>query len=154
MPVEQVEKDLFTSESRRVDAEFRRLDAETAGVKKSQEKFETKTEKAINDLRIDVSALRTEMNTRFDKMRNDMNAGFEKINEKFEKTNEKIDRNYKAADEKIDRNYEALNEKIDRNYKAIDEKMNGNFKAMVTIYLTTTGIVLAAFYAFASYMAK
>jgi hypothetical protein len=30
MPVEQVEKELFTSESRRVDAEFRRLGSEIA----------------------------------------------------------------------------------------------------------------------------
>ncbi|MDR1621588.1 MAG: hypothetical protein LBS00_04355 [Synergistaceae bacterium] len=103
MPVEQVEKNLFISENRRVDAEFRRIDSEIAGVKKSQEKFETRTEKAINDLRIDAGALRTEMNTRFDK---------------------------------------------------VDEQANGNFKAMVTIYLTTTGIVLAAFYAFVSHLTK
>jgi hypothetical protein len=90
MPVEQVEKELFTSESRRADAEFRRLDSEMTGVKKSQEKFETKTEKAINDLRIDVGALRTDMNARFDSMRNDISARFGKIDEK-------IDGNFKAA---------------------------------------------------------
>jgi hypothetical protein len=31
VPVEQIEKELFTSESRRVDAEFRRLDSEVTG---------------------------------------------------------------------------------------------------------------------------
>jgi hypothetical protein len=36
----------------------------------------------------------------------------------------------------------------------IDEKIDGNFKSIVTIYLTTTGIILAAFYAFVSYMIK
>jgi hypothetical protein len=57
----------------------------------------------IDDLRIDVGALPTDMNARFDK---------------------------------------------------IDEKIDGNFKSMVTVYLTTMGIVLAGFYAFASYMTK
>jgi hypothetical protein len=33
MPVEQVEKEFFTSESRRVNAEFRRLDSEVAARK-------------------------------------------------------------------------------------------------------------------------
>jgi hypothetical protein len=50
------------------DAEFRRLDSEITGVKRSQEKFETKIEKAVNDLRIDVGALRTDMNARFGKI--------------------------------------------------------------------------------------
>jgi peptidoglycan hydrolase CwlO-like protein len=98
-----IEKDLFTSEIRRIDAEIRRLDSDIAGVEKSQEKFETKIEKAVNNLRIDT------------------NAQFDKVDARLDKLNEKID---------------------------------GNFKSEITIYLTTMGVVLAAFYAFASYMTK
>jgi hypothetical protein len=84
-----------------------------------------KTEKAINDLRIDVGALRTDMNARFDSMRSDMYAGFDSLRSDMYARCEKT-----------------------------DEKIDGNFKATVTLFLTAMGIVLAAFYAFVSYMVK
>jgi acetyl-CoA carboxylase alpha subunit len=49
-----VEEKIFSSE-------VKRLDSDIANVKKSQEKFGTKTEKAIDDLRQDVRELRQEM---------------------------------------------------------------------------------------------
>jgi chaperonin cofactor prefoldin len=186
MPVEQVEKDLFTSESRRVDAEFRRLDSEVAGVTKSQEKFETKTEKAINDVRMDVGALRAEMNTRFEKLEKGVDARFEKlekgvdarfeklekgvdarfeklekgVNDRFEKLENSVNDRFDSVDARFDSvnaRFDRMDERFDRmdaRFDKVDEKANGNFKAIVTIYLSMTGLVLAAFYAFVSYMAK
>ncbi|MDR2175525.1 MAG: hypothetical protein LBO82_06265 [Synergistaceae bacterium] len=161
MPVEQVEKELFTSESRRVDAEFRRLDSEISGVKKSQEKFETKTEKAINDLRIDVGALRAEMNARFDKFGNSVDARFEKfensVDARFNKFEESVAARFESVEARFDKFEESVDgrfDRVDARFGKLDEKMDRNFKFTVTIYLTTMGIVLAAFYAFASYMVK
>jgi hypothetical protein len=88
-------------DEKRFESEMRRTDAAVSEEKKNREKFETRTEKAINDLH------------------GEMNARFEKVDARFEKLENKID---------------------------------SNFKTMVTIYLTTTGILLAAFYAFASYI--
>jgi iron uptake system EfeUOB component EfeO/EfeM len=135
VPVEQIEKELFTSESRRVDAEFRRLDSEIAGVKKSQEKFETKTEKAINDLRLDMNSRFNKVDARLDKM----DARLDKMDARFDK---------------MDVRFDSLRSDMYAGFEKLGEKMDGNFKATVTIFLTAMGIVLAAFYAFVSYMAK
>jgi hypothetical protein len=90
-------------DEKRFESDIRRIDAAVSEEKKGREKFETRIEKAVYDLRGDMNDLRGEMNARLEK----------------------------------------LNDKID-----------GNFKAMVTVQLTTMGIILAAFYAFASYMTK
>jgi DNA anti-recombination protein RmuC len=135
MSVEQVEKELFTSESRRVDAAFRRLDSEIAEVKKSQEKFETKIEKALNDVRIDMGALRADMNTRFEKFEKSVDSRFTKLESSV---NNRFD--------KVDDRFDKVNDRFD--------KSDGSFKTIITIYLSMTGIILAAFYAFASHLVK
>ncbi|MDR2137845.1 MAG: hypothetical protein LBO68_06105 [Synergistaceae bacterium] len=100
---ETVSISVIPLDERRFESEIRRVDTTVSEEKKGREKFETRIEKAVNDLRGEMKDLRGEMNAR------------------FEKVNDKID---------------------------------GNFKAMVTIQLTTMGILLAAFYAFASTMTK
>jgi hypothetical protein len=99
-------------DEKRFESEMRRTDAAVSEEKKNREKFETRIEKAVNDLR-------GEMNSRFDRMEKSVGTRFEKVDAHFEKLENKID---------------------------------SNFKTTVTIYLTTTGILLAAFYAFASYI--
>ncbi|MDR2174333.1 MAG: hypothetical protein LBO82_00155 [Synergistaceae bacterium] len=97
-------------DEKRFESEIRRIDAAVSEEKKGREKFETRIEKAVNDLR------------------GDMNTRFEKIDARFEKTDARLEK--------------------------LTDKMDGNFKAMVTVQLTTVGVLLAAFYAFASYMTK
>jgi hypothetical protein len=46
------------------NSEVRRLDSDISNVKKSQEKFETKVETAIYDLRQDMKDLRAEFNVK------------------------------------------------------------------------------------------
>ncbi|MDR2175224.1 MAG: hypothetical protein LBO82_04720 [Synergistaceae bacterium] len=114
VPVTPVDEKRFESEIRRI---------ETAGSeeKKGREKFETRIEKAVNDLRGEMKDLRSEMYVRFEKTDDEIKGLRGEVNARFEKLNDKID---------------------------------GNLKATVTMQLTTMGILLAAFYAFASYMTK
>ena len=69
-----VEEKIFTSE-------VKRLDSDIANVKKAQEKFETKTEKAIDGLLEDVRDLRQEMRD-----------GFAKADARIDKLDARIDR--------------------------------------------------------------
>jgi DNA anti-recombination protein RmuC len=153
MSVEQVEKELFTSESRRVDAAFRRLDSEMAEVKKSQEKFETKIEKALNDVRIDVEALRADMNTRFEKSEKSVDSRFTKlesnVDDRFAKLESSVDDRFDKLESSVDNRFDKVDCRFDKVNDRFD-KSDGSFKTMITIYLLSmTGIVLAAFYAFA-----
>ena len=68
-------------DEKRFESEIRRGDASFSEEKKNREKFETRIEKAISDLR-------GEMNTKFDKV----DAKFDKIDAKFDKVDEKFDR--------------------------------------------------------------
>ena len=68
----------FTAvDERRFESEIRRIDTTLADERKNREKFETRIEKAVNDLRGD-------MNARFDKMEKSVDARFEKVDVKFD----------------------------------------------------------------------
>jgi hypothetical protein len=84
-------------EDKLFNSEIKRLDSDIANSKKSQEKFETRTEKVIGELRQDVNELRQEMHQDFGELR---------------------------------------------------KEMSSNFRWMIGTYITLTGIILAAFYAF------
>jgi hypothetical protein len=81
------------------NSEVKRLDSDIKNANKSQEKFETKVESAIYDLRRDMKDMRQETTLRFER---------------------------------------------------IEVKMDSNFRWLIGTYITLTGIILAAFYAFAS----
>ena len=45
-----------------------------------------------------------------------------------------------------------LREKIDQRFVKLEDKLDSNFKWLVGIYIPLTGVLLAAFYAFATYI--
>ena len=113
------------------ESEIRHINNAASEEKRSRENFETRIEKAVNDLRGDIKDLRGDMNSRFEKV----DARFEKVDAQFEKVDARF-------------------EKIDEKFEKIVEKIDGNFKWMLTTYIAVMGVVLAAFYAFASYIKK
>jgi uncharacterized protein YpuA (DUF1002 family) len=76
-------------DEKRFESEIRRMDAVLSEEKKNREKFETRIEKAVNDLH-------GEMNVRFEKMEKNVDARFEKmeknINERFDKADTRMSR--------------------------------------------------------------
>jgi ribosome-associated translation inhibitor RaiA len=75
-------------DERRFESEIRRMDTMISDEKKNREKFETRIEKAVNDLRIDTNA-------RFDKLEKSIDSRFEKVDSRFEKLNDKLDSHFK-----------------------------------------------------------
>ena len=100
-------------DERRFDSELRRIDVTVSGEQKNREKFETRIEKAVNDLRSDMGSqfekLEKNIDTRFEKsdaqingLRGDMNSQFEKseksIDTRFEKLEKSIDTRFEKVD--------------------------------------------------------
>jgi peptidoglycan hydrolase CwlO-like protein len=82
----------FTAvDERRFESEIRRIDTTLADERKNREKFETRIEKSVNDLRGEMNAQFEKVDARFEKvesdikdLRNDMNARFEKVVDKMD----------------------------------------------------------------------
>jgi peptidoglycan hydrolase CwlO-like protein len=73
-------------DERRFESEIRRIDTSGADEKKNREKFETRIEKAVSDLRDDVKDLRGEikdlrgeMNAEFKNLRGEVNARIDRL---------------------------------------------------------------------------
>ena len=67
----------FTAvDERHFESEIKRIDTTLADEKKNREKFETRIEKSVNDLR-------NEVNARFDKMEENVDSRFEKMDGKI-----------------------------------------------------------------------
>ncbi|MDR1621223.1 MAG: hypothetical protein LBS00_02485 [Synergistaceae bacterium] len=89
----------FTAvDERHFASEMRRIDTTLADERKNREKFETRIEKSVNDLRGEMNARFEKMEKRFDKMEErfdkmeeSVDARFEKVNAKFDKLNDKMD---------------------------------------------------------------
>jgi hypothetical protein len=78
----------FTAvDERRFENEIKRIDTTLADERKNREKFETRIEKSVNDLR-------GEMNARFDKLETSVDSRFDKmetsVDSRFEKTDSNI----------------------------------------------------------------
>ena len=71
----------------------------------------------------------------------------EKQDDKFTRALEKLEKNLDAKFEKIDQRFE----KIDQRFAKLEDKMDSNFKWLVGMYIPLTGVLLAAFYAYAVY---
>ncbi|MCL2010564.1 MAG: hemolysin XhlA family protein [Synergistaceae bacterium] len=79
----------------------------------------------------------------------------EKQDDKFTRAIEKLEANLEAKFEKIDQRFEKIEqrfEKMDQRFIKLEDKLDSNFKWLVGIYIPLTGIILAAFYAFATYI--
>jgi chromosome segregation ATPase len=144
-------------DERRFESEIRRIDTTISEERKNREKFETRIEKAVGDLRV-------EMNARFEKMEKSVDARFDRmeksVDARFDRMEKSIDARFQSVDarfQSIDSRFQSIDaqfKSVDARLEKLNDKMDGNFKATVTIYLTTMGVLLAAFYAFASYMTR
>ena len=90
----------FTAvDERRFESEIRRIDTTLADERKNREKFETRIEKAVNDLRSDMNAqfnkMEKSVDTRFDRLEKSVDARFEKVDVKFDQLNDKMDSHFR-----------------------------------------------------------
>ena len=101
----------FTAvDERRFESEIRRIDTTLADERKNREKFETRIEKAVNDLRGDV-------NTRFDKMEKSVDARFDRMEKNVDARFDKMERSVDARFEKVDVKFDQLNDKMDSHFR-------------------------------------
>jgi chromosome segregation ATPase len=75
-------------DEKRFESEIRRVDALVLEEKKSREKFETRIEKSISDLRGEMDVKFNKVDARFDKV----DAKFDKVDEKFDKVDAKFEK--------------------------------------------------------------
>ncbi|MDR1650138.1 MAG: hypothetical protein LBR71_07740 [Synergistaceae bacterium] len=93
-------------DEKRFESEIRRIDTAVSDEKKNREKFETRIEKTVNDLRGD-------MNARFDKV----DAHFDKVDARFEKVDarfEKVDARFDKVESEIKYLRSEMNDRMDR----------------------------------------
>ena len=143
IPVTPVDERLFKSE-------IQRIDFTVSGEQKNREKFETRIEKAVNDLRSDMNSRFEKSDAKIDSLRNHMNSRFEKLEKSVDTRFEKLEKSVDARFEKVDARFG----QIDQKFEKMIDKMDSNFKWLITTYITVMGVVLAAFYAFSPYIKK
>ena len=69
----------------------------------------------------------------------------------IKKSADKQEDKFTRAFEKLEATLEAKFEKIDQRFEKLEGKLDSNFKWLIGIYIPLTGMLLAAFYAFATY---
>ena len=67
------------------------------------------------------------------------------------KSAEKQEDKFTRALEKLEATLDSKFEKIDQRFEKMEQKLDSNFKWLVGIYIPLTGMLLAAFYAFATF---
>jgi chromosome segregation ATPase len=103
-------------DEKRFESEIRRINVVISEEKKSREKFETQTEKAVNDLR------------------REMISRFEKVDSRFEKVDARFDRMEKSIDvrfEKVDARFDRMEKSIDARFEKVDDEIK-NLRNEVT----------------------
>jgi len=139
------------SEDRIFNTEIKRIDSSIENIKKLSDWQDDKFTRVLEKLEKTLDARFEKIDQRFEKLENALEARFEKIDQRFEKLENALE----AKFEKIDQQFEKVDqrfEKTDQRFEKIDEKMDSNFKWLVGIYVPLTGMLLAAFYAFATYI--
>ena len=117
-------------------SEIRRIDSELDSIKKSLDKQEDRFILAFGELK------------------NTLQVTFDKIDQRFDKIDQRFDKlenTMEARFEKLENTMEARFKEVDQRFKAQDDKLDSNFKWLVGIYIPLTGMLLAAFYAFATF---
>ncbi|MDR1648852.1 MAG: hypothetical protein LBR71_01205 [Synergistaceae bacterium] len=105
-------------DERRFESEIKRIDTTLADERKNREKFETRIEKSVNDLR-------GEMNTRFDNMEKSVNARFDKIEKSVDARFDKMEKSVDARFDKIEKSVNARFEKVDSDIRDLRGEMFG-----------------------------
>jgi hypothetical protein len=116
-----VDEKIFTSELRRIDSDI-------ANMKKSQEKFESRTEKAIGDLRVDMNRRFEKMDARFDKL----DARFGKLENtveaRFEKLENTVEARFGKLESTVDARFEKLENSVDARFGKLENSVNTRFE--------------------------
>ena len=79
----------------------------------------------------------------------------EKQDDKFTRAFEKLEATLEAKFANIDQRFEKVDqrfEKMEARFEKMMDKLDSNFKWLVGMYVPLTGVLLAAFYAFATYI--
>ena len=85
---------------------------------------------------------------RIDSELGNIKKSVDKQEDKFTRALEKLEATINDKFEKIDQRFE----KIDQRFEKLEGKLDSNFKWLIGIYIPLTGMLLAAFYAFATYI--
>ena len=85
---------------------------------------------------------------RMDAELGNVKKSIDKQDDKFTRAFEKLEQRFAKLEDKLDARFE----KIDQRFAKLEDKMDSNFKWLVGIYIPLTGVLLAAFYAFATYI--
>ncbi|GHS92741.1 hypothetical protein AGMMS50276_01310 [Synergistales bacterium] len=154
-------------------SEVKRLESGVSETRTLQDKIESKTEKAINDLRAEMKKGFEQVDKRFEQMSADMNRRFEQVDKRFEQVDkrfEQVDKRFEQMSsdmnkrlEKIDAQFEqARRENVSRFDIIIQDnanrsdtatsEMRGFYRHTTTLFLTALGVVLAAFYSFLTFI--
>jgi DNA anti-recombination protein RmuC len=114
--VEEARRETFSApitpvDEKRFESELRRMDAAVSEEKKAREKFETRIEKSINDLR-------GEMNSRFDKMEKSVDTRFDKIEKsvdtRFDKMEKGVDTRFDKMEKTVDARFNEVNARFEK----------------------------------------
>jgi DNA anti-recombination protein RmuC len=152
----------FTAvDERRFESEIRRIDTTLADERKNREKFETRIEKAVNDLRGDMNAqfnkMEKNVDARFDRMEKSVDAQFDKmeksVDTRFDKMEKSVDarfdrmeKNVDARFDKMERSVDARFEKVDVKFDQLNDKMDSHFRWMLSFLVGAVLIPIALQY--------
>jgi ribosome-associated translation inhibitor RaiA len=115
-------------DEKRFESEIRRMDATISEEKKNREKFETRIEKAVNDLRGEVNTrfdnMEKSVDTRFDKLEKSVDVRFDKLEKSVDTRFDKVDMRFDKLEESVDTRFDKLEKSADTRFDKIDARMN------------------------------
>ncbi|MDR2175075.1 MAG: apolipoprotein A1/A4/E family protein [Synergistaceae bacterium] len=111
-------------DERRFESEIRRLDEAVSDEKKNREKFETRIEKAVNDLRV-------EMNVRFDKMEKSVDSRFDEmkksVDSRFDKMEKSVDSRFDKMEKSVDSRFDKMEKSVDSRFDEMEKSVDSRF---------------------------
>jgi chaperonin cofactor prefoldin len=116
-------------DEKRFEGEMRRIDAVFSEEKKNREKFETRVEKAVDDLRGEMNVRFDKIDVRFEKAEKNVDARFDKMEKSIDARFEKMENNIDARFEKMENNMDARFEKAEKNVDARFDKAEKSIDA-------------------------
>ncbi|MDR1650129.1 MAG: hypothetical protein LBR71_07690 [Synergistaceae bacterium] len=109
---------VFTAvDEKRFESEIKRIDTTLADERKNREKFETRIEKSVNDLR-------GEINTRFDRMEKTVDARFDKmektVDARFDKMEKSVDTRFDKMEKSVSARFDKMEKSVDARFEKVD----------------------------------
>jgi uncharacterized membrane protein YoaT (DUF817 family) len=92
----------------------------------------------VKELKVIVSALQTQMDTRFETLQTQIDQRFDaqqtQIDQRFDAQQTQIDLRFDAQQTQIDLRFEVQSQKADAQYKALDQKSDTHFQALMAAF--------------------